>query len=52
MKLEGAYIRNILHMICAKEKETEIKPLKIKIPYYQRPYEWGGKANHKLNPRF
>lgn len=41
MKLEGAYIRNISHMVCAKEKDTEVKPLKVKIPYYQRPYQWG-----------
>lgn len=40
MKLEGAYIRNIFHMVCAKEKDKEIKPLKVNIPYYQRPYQW------------
>lgn len=41
MKLEGAYLRNILHMICPKDKDIEIKPLKVEIPCYQRPYEWG-----------
>lgn len=40
MNLEGAYLRNIFKMICEKEKEEEAKPLKVKIPYYQRPYEW------------
>jgi len=40
MKLEGAYIRDILH-ICAKD--TESRPLKVNIPYYQRPYQWGEK---------
>lgn len=40
MKLEGAYIRTVLR-ICAKD--TEIRPLKVNIPYYQRPYQWGEK---------
>lgn len=45
MKLEGAYIRDILH-ICAKD--TESRPLKVNIPYYQRPYQWGEKEISNL----
>lgn len=45
MKLEGAYIRNVLR-ICAKD--TEIRPLKVNIPYYQRPYQWGEKEIENL----
>lgn len=42
MDLKGAEIRNILEM-CMSVGTTTRVPLKVNIPYYQRPYRWDDK---------
>ena len=39
MDLKGAEIRNILEM-CMEIGTKNRVPLKVNIPYYQRPYRW------------
>ena len=39
MDLKGAEIRNILEM-CMNIGTKNRVPLKVNIPYYQRPYRW------------
>ena len=39
MDLKGAEIRNILEMCMAIGTKNRV-PLKVNIPYYQRPYRW------------
>lgn len=39
MDLKGAQIRNILEL-CKEMQSTTPKPLRVNIPYYQRPYKW------------
>lgn len=40
MDLKGAEIRNIFGL-CKKMTKDEKSPLKVRIPFYQRPYRWG-----------
>jgi len=40
MKLEGAKIRSI-YRVCTPISDEEESPLKINIPFYQRPFKWG-----------
>ncbi|MFW5794726.1 MAG: GmrSD restriction endonuclease domain-containing protein [Bacillota bacterium] len=40
MKLEGAKIRSI-YRVCTPISNEDESPLKINIPFYQRPYKWG-----------
>lgn len=42
MDLKGAEIRNILEMCMSIGTKTRV-PLKVNIPYYQRPYRWDEK---------
>lgn len=39
MDLKGAEIRNILEMCMSIGNKTRV-PLKVNVPYYQRPYRW------------
>lgn len=39
MDLKGAEIRNILEMCMSIGTKNRV-PLKVNIPYYQRPYRW------------
>ena len=39
MDLKGAEIRN-LKDLCVPIGSREVRPLKVTIPYYQRPYKW------------
>lgn len=40
MDLKGAEIRNILEMCMGIGSKNQV-PLRIVVPYYQRPYRWG-----------
>lgn len=40
MDLKGAEIRNIKNL-CSEIGSKENIPMRVKIPYYQRPYKWG-----------
>lgn len=42
MDLKGAEIRNILEMCMSIGTKTRV-PLKVNVPYYQRPYRWDEK---------
>ena len=42
MDIKGAEIRNILEM-CMNIGTKNRVPLKVNIPYYQRPYRWDEK---------
>lgn len=47
MDLKGAEIRNILEMCMSIGTKTQV-PLKVNIPYYQRPYRWDEKRIQNL----
>ena len=47
MDLKGAEIRNILEMCMSIGNKTQV-PLKVNIPYYQRPYRWDEKRIQNL----
>lgn len=47
MDLKGAEIRNILEMCMSIGTKTRV-PLKVNIPYYQRPYRWDEKRISNL----
>lgn len=42
MDLKGAEIRNIQEMCMSIGTKNRV-PLKVNIPYYQRPYRWDEK---------
>lgn len=49
MDLKGAEIRNLLEMCMDMNKRSAV-PLKVNIPYYQRPYRWDEeKINNLIN---
>ena len=47
MDLKGAEIRNILEMCMSIGTKSRV-PLKVNIPYYQRPYRWDEKRINNL----
>lgn len=47
MDLRGAEIRNI-YKLCMMAGGDSEEPLKVNIPYYQRPYKWGKENIEKL----
>lgn len=47
MELKGAEIRNILQM-CMEIGSNTVLPLRVNIPYYQRPYRWDKKRIDNL----
>lgn len=52
MDLKGAEIRNIKDLCMDIGSKTDV-PLKINIPYYQRPYRWGKEQiNNLINDFF
>ena len=40
MDLKGAEIRNVKNL-CSEMGSKENVPMRVNIPYYQRPYKWG-----------
>lgn len=47
MDLRFAEIRNISQLCMPKDGKENV-PLKVEIPYYQRPYKWDGDRIKKL----
>lgn len=47
MDLKGAEIRNI-NELCGAINSKEVIPMRVVIPFYQRPYKWGSDNIQKL----
>jgi hypothetical protein len=50
MDLKGAEIRNVKNL-CSEMGSKENVPMRVNIPYYQRPYKWGEDNIKNLNIR-